>query len=94
MRRRTARELTALADCSLAPERRQALLARIARSAKLARALEEQRFAIAAVRGLTVRAPDGLRAWVERATREASAARTPAERTPGRGALGRPGAPR
>jgi anti-sigma factor RsiW len=75
MRRRTARDLSALADGSLPAERRDALLRRIAASPRLARALEQQRFAVDVVRGLTPPAPTALRAWVRQAVREAAATR-------------------
>jgi len=75
VRPRTARELTAPADGTLPPERRETLLRRIARSPEPARALDEQRLAATVVRGLSVRAPDALRAWVEHTTREPPLAR-------------------
>jgi len=71
--RRTARALAALADGTLPPHKRKALLRRVARSAKLSRALERQRLAVDAVRSLADPAPARLRAWVERATSEARA---------------------
>lgn len=61
MRLRTAHELAALADGTLAPERRPALLRRISRSPKLARQLKQQLLAIQAVRQLDARAPANLR---------------------------------
>jgi hypothetical protein len=64
-------ELAALADGSLAPERRAALDARVAGSAELADLLAEQLVAVALVRGAAaeVDAPETLRAHV--ATRRA-----------------------
>jgi anti-sigma-K factor RskA len=60
-------ELAALADGSLAPERRAALEARIAASPELADRLAEQERALALARMATdgVEAPPGLRARVE-----------------------------
>jgi anti-sigma factor RsiW len=60
-------ELAALADGSLAPERRAALEARIAASPELAERLAEQERALALARMATdgVEAPPGLRARVE-----------------------------
>jgi anti-sigma-K factor RskA len=60
-------ELAALADGSVAPERRAALEARIAASPALADRLDEQERAVALVRGAAdeVDAPAGLRARVE-----------------------------
>ena len=72
MRRRTARALTALADGTLPPRRRDALRWRVAQSAELSRALEAQRLAREVVRARRDPAPPGLRTWVERATRKAS----------------------
>jgi Anti-sigma-K factor rskA, C-terminal len=60
-------ELAALADGSVAPERRAALEARIAASPALADRLDEQERAVALLRGAAdeVDAPAGLRARVE-----------------------------
>src|SRR5262249_14983863 len=60
-------ELAALADGSLAPERRELLEARVGTSAALAGRLAEQQRALALVRGAAaeVEAPAGLRARVE-----------------------------
>jgi anti-sigma-K factor RskA len=60
-------ELAALADGSLAPERRAELEARIAESPELAAQLAEQRRALALVQdaGAAVAAPAGLRASIE-----------------------------
>jgi hypothetical protein len=71
-------EVAALADGSLAPERRAALEARIAASSELADRLAEQDRAIALMRGAAdgVEAPAGLRARVE-AQRRTSRAWTP-----------------
>lgn len=77
MRRKTARELAALADGSLPPQRRQPLLRRASRSPKLARALARQRLAVQATRADATTAPPSLRTWVKRAVREA---RTPPRR--------------
>ena len=73
MRHRTARDLTTLADGTLSPERRDALLPRVSASPKLARALEQQRTAIRAIRRLDTPAPIELRDRIERAIREACA---------------------
>src|SRR5205823_759304 len=66
VRRRTARQLTALVDGSLQPERRAAVLWRVWASPKPTRALEEQRFALEIVRELSTPAPASLRSWLER----------------------------
>jgi hypothetical protein len=60
-------ELAALADGSLAPERRAALEARVASSSELAAELAEQRRAVALTRSATaeVEAPDHLRARID-----------------------------
>ncbi len=60
-------ELTALADGSLAPDRRQALEARVAASSVLADRLAEQQRAVALTRNATaeVEAPVALRERVE-----------------------------
>jgi anti-sigma factor RsiW len=64
VRRRTACQLTALADGSLPPELRGALIRRVAASPQLMRALARQRLAVAAIRGLANPAPASLRSWV------------------------------
>ena len=51
------RELTALADGTLPPKRRERLLRRVSSSPKLARALRHQLIAIEAIRRLDTRAP-------------------------------------
>jgi anti-sigma-K factor RskA len=74
-------ELAALADGSLAPERRAAVEARVAASAELAERLAEQERAVALTRAAAaeVEAPAALRARIEeRPGRRASAARRPA----------------
>jgi hypothetical protein len=71
VRRRTARELTALADGTLLPNRRTPLLRRVSASPKLARALAQQLLAIEAIRRLDGPAPTELRERIQRATREA-----------------------
>jgi Anti-sigma-K factor rskA, C-terminal len=60
-------ELAALADGSLAPERRASLEARVAESSELAERLAEQRRAVALARSAVdgVEAPAGLRAGIE-----------------------------
>jgi hypothetical protein len=62
---RTMRELTQLADGTLSGAKRTALEERIRTSPELSAALERQRTAVAALRGLDVAAPPGLRARVE-----------------------------
>jgi anti-sigma-K factor RskA len=82
-------ELAALADGSLAPERRAALEARVAESAELADQLAEQKRAVALAQGAVqgVEAPAGLRARVE------AQRRTPRRATPRRlVAIGAPAA--
>lgn len=71
-------ELAALADGSLAPERRAALEARVAASAELADRLAEQRRAVALAQTAAngVEAPAGLRARIE-AQRHPRRARMP-----------------
>jgi hypothetical protein len=71
VRRRTARDLTALADGSLPQGRRQALLRRVSGSPRLAYALQQQLIAIEAIRRLDTPAPTELRDQIEDATREA-----------------------
>jgi anti-sigma factor RsiW len=75
MRRRIARDLTALADGTLSPKRRERLLRRVSASPKLARALGQQLIAIEAIRRLDAPAPTALRERIHRASREASAER-------------------
>jgi hypothetical protein len=60
-------ELAALADGSIAPERRAALEARVAASSELAERLREQQHALALARSATdgVEAPAALRARIE-----------------------------
>jgi anti-sigma factor RsiW len=67
------RDLTALADGTLPPKRREPLLRQVATSPKLARALKQQLAAIEAIRRLDTRAPKELHERIHRATREASA---------------------
>ena len=62
---RTQRELAALADGSLSGARREALEARVAASPDLRLALERQRSARGALRGLDLPAPAGLRQRIE-----------------------------
>jgi hypothetical protein len=62
---RTQRELAALADGSLPGRRREALEARAAGSPELRAALERQRAGVAALRGLDLVAPPGLRRRIE-----------------------------
>jgi hypothetical protein len=71
-------ELAALADGSLAPERRAALEARVAASSELAERLREQQHALALARSATdgVEAPAALRARIE-AQRRVRPARLP-----------------
>jgi hypothetical protein len=74
-------ELAALADGSLAPERRAALEARVAASSELADRLGEQQRAVALVQGAAtgVEAPAALRARIEaqRRLRRARGSRRP-----------------
>ena len=78
-------ELAALADGSLAPERRAALEARVAASPELADRLAEQQRAVALARGAAaeVEAPASLRARIE-AQQRARRARGAAAFDPGR----------
>jgi anti-sigma factor RsiW len=69
--RRTARELTALADGTLPQQRREALLRRVSASPELAQALKQQLVAIKAIRQLRTPAPTELRKRIERAIRDA-----------------------
>jgi anti-sigma factor RsiW len=71
VRRRTARDLSALADGSLPRERREAVLRRVSASPRLARALTQQLIAIEAIRRLDTHAPADLREQIEDAIREA-----------------------
>jgi hypothetical protein len=70
---RTRRELTQLADGTLSGARRTALEERVRSSPELAAALERQRSAVTALRGLVVAAPAGLRERVEAERRRPSA---------------------
>jgi hypothetical protein len=69
---RTLRELTQLADGTLSGDRRTALEERIRSSPELAAALERQRTAVTALRGLDVPAPAGLRERIEAQRRRPS----------------------
>jgi anti-sigma factor RsiW len=69
--RRTARELTALADGTLPAERRAAILRKVAGSPILAQALAQQILAVEAVRRLDTPAPAELRDRIHRAIHEA-----------------------
>jgi anti-sigma factor RsiW len=69
--RRTARELTGLADGTLPPRRREALLRRVSASPELAWALDEQLVAIEAIRRLETPAPAELHKRIQRAVRDA-----------------------
>ena len=71
MTRRTARELTALADGTLPRQRREGLLRRVSASPELARALEQQLVAVEAIRRLERPAPAQLRKRIQRAIRDA-----------------------
>jgi anti-sigma factor RsiW len=62
---RTERELAALADGSLPGRRRKAVEARMAASPELRAALERQRAVVAALGGLDLAAPAGLRRRIE-----------------------------
>ena len=62
---RTRRELTQLADGTLSGARRTALEERIRTSPELTAALERQGTAVAALRGIDLPAPSGLRARIE-----------------------------
>ncbi|MGN6171019.1 MAG: hypothetical protein ACTHQQ_23030 [Solirubrobacteraceae bacterium] len=72
MRRRTARDLCALADGTLRGDRRDALLGRVSSSPRLARALKSQLIAVEAVRRLDTHAPTALRQRIQLAIDEAS----------------------
>ena len=67
------RELTALADGTLSPKRRERLLRRVSASPELASILKQQLVAIEAIRRLDDAAPPAVREQIERATREAGA---------------------
>jgi hypothetical protein len=73
VRRRTASDLTALADGTLQSKRRERLLQQVSASPKLARALKEQLVALEALRRLDTPAPAELRERIQRAAREACA---------------------
>ena len=75
MRRQTARDLTALADGTLQPDRRDALLRRVSTSPRLARVLAQQLLAVEAIRRLDTPAPPHLRDRIQRANGEACEAR-------------------
>jgi anti-sigma factor RsiW len=79
--RRTARDLTALADGTLPPKRRARLLRRVSASPRLARALKQQLVALDAIRRLDTPAPTELRERIQRATREACATQQSASPT-------------
>jgi anti-sigma factor RsiW len=74
VRRRTARELTALADGTLPPERRDALVQRVSASPALARALKQQLAAIQAIHRFDTPAPTELRHQIQRTTLQAHTA--------------------
>lgn len=76
MRRRTARELTALADGTLPPERRRTLLRRASASPTLARALKQQLIAVEAIRRIDTPAPTELRQQIQRTIDQAYAPRS------------------
>jgi hypothetical protein len=65
LRRDTEFELAALADGSLAPERREEALARVGASSELQAALAEQRRAVELIAGVEVAAPVSLKRRVE-----------------------------
>jgi anti-sigma factor RsiW len=71
MKRQTARDLTALADGTLQPERRAALLRRVSTSPRLARVLAQQLLAVEAIRRLDTPAPPRLRDRIQRVNHEA-----------------------
>jgi hypothetical protein len=74
---RTRRELAALADESLGQDARKSLEARLAESPELRAALERQRSAAAALRGLDIPAPASLR---RRIAAELPQSKSPARR--------------
>ncbi|HEY2436975.1 MAG TPA: hypothetical protein VGH93_07325 [Solirubrobacteraceae bacterium] len=96
------RDLTALADGTLPPNRREPLLRRVSASPKLARALKEQLVAIEAIRRLDTPAPHELQERIQPVIREACATQqqsaSPTAMTGHAGARlirsKRPGAPR
>lgn len=61
-----ARDLTALADGTLPPKRREPLLRRVSASPKLARALKQQLSAVEAIRRLDTPAPIELHERIQR----------------------------
>ena len=77
-------ELAALADGSIAPERRADLEARVGASTELADALAEQQRALTLTRGAAaeVEAPSGLRARVGAERNRSPAGRRRAARSP------------
>ena len=75
------RDLTALADGTLPPKRREPLLRQVSASPELARALREQLTAIEAIRRLDTPASDDLHERIQRATREACATQQSASPT-------------
>jgi hypothetical protein len=77
------RELAALADGSLPPERREQVLAKVRRSRELQGALAEQRSAVEMIESAQVRAPASLRRRVEETL--SSARPSPAAGGPARG---------
>jgi hypothetical protein len=74
VRRRTARELTALADGTLPSECYGPLLRRVSASPKLARAFHQQVIAVRAIRRLDTPAPTELRDRIQRAILKARVA--------------------
>jgi len=85
-------ELAALADGSLAPERRAALEARVATSSELADRLVEQQRAVALARSAVngVEAPEALRARIDKLLCRWAMAVRPAERCARRTRRARP----
>lgn len=79
-------ELAALADGTLAPAHREALLARVASSPELAALLAEQERVVSAMRAIDVTAPASLRGQVR--TLQANARPAPRRRLALGGALG------
>jgi anti-sigma factor RsiW len=67
---RTRRRLASLADGSLHGHERAELEARLASSPRLRQALEGQRSAVAAIRGLDIPAPEGLKRRIEAERRQ------------------------
>lgn len=81
MSRRTGLELTALADGTLAADRRVAILGRVAASPNLAHALAQQLLAVEAVRRLDTPAPDRLHQRIKHLVQACAAPnRSPAQR--------------